>query len=313
MRSTACPDATAGVPAAGMPPFDPLGGYDVTEADVRYGGPPEQHLLARVYRPASVPGPWPALIDVHGGAWAHFDRTADAHFDRALAVCGMVVVALDFRQAPTRYPTAVADVVAGIRFVKANAARLDVAPAPLGLIGGSSGGHLLLLAALRPDAPEFGTTPYVGQTPVRLDARVAYALALWPIADPLARYRYVLDRIANPRPSRERFFVPERLKAGHEGFFGDEATMRLASVPRLLADGEAQHLPSLWIAHPELDENVTREMSDELEAAYRGAGGSVELVVFPGAGHAFANVPGPAAEPCIAAMRAFVAARLGAA
>ena len=87
-----------------MTRFDPTAPYEVAEEDVPYGGPADARLLARVYRPAGVAGPWPALVDVHGGAWAYFDRTADAHFDRALAACGMVVVALDFRQAPIRYP-----------------------------------------------------------------------------------------------------------------------------------------------------------------------------------------------------------------
>jgi acetyl esterase/lipase len=61
---------------------------------------------------------------VHGGAWTYFDRRADAYFDRALAASGMVVVALDFRQGAAHpWPTAVADVVAGIRWTKANAGR----------------------------------------------------------------------------------------------------------------------------------------------------------------------------------------------
>jgi acetyl esterase/lipase len=34
------------------------------------------------------------LVDVHGGAWAYLDRNFDAYFDRALAACGVVVVAL---------------------------------------------------------------------------------------------------------------------------------------------------------------------------------------------------------------------------
>lgn len=87
-----------------MTRFDPTAPYEVAEEDVPYGGPADARLLARIYRPAGVPGPWPALVDVHGGAWAYFDRTADMYFDRALAACGMVVVALDFRQAPIRYP-----------------------------------------------------------------------------------------------------------------------------------------------------------------------------------------------------------------
>ena len=54
-------------------------------------------------------------------------------------------------------------------------------------------------------------------------------------------------------------------------------------------------LPSR-IAHPELDENVTLEMTQHLIDTYRRAGGSAELEVFPGVGHAFANFPGEGAE-----------------
>lgn len=287
---------------------------EITVDDVPYAITPDgETLLARVYAPMDG-GPHPALVDVHGGAWSLFDRTADAHFDAALAARGTVVVALDFRQAPAhRFPSAVADVVAGVRWVRAHAARLRVRPDAIGLIGGSSGGHLLLLAAIRPHADEYGGTRWIGEpaTPAGapVDARVAFALPLWPIADPIARYRYLLDRIAHPVASSSPFFQPERLKRGHDLFFGDEATMHRASVPRVLADGEAQHLPPIWVAHPEEDDNVTLEMTEALVDAYRRAGGDAELAVFPGVGHAFANFPGDTTDRCIDAMAAFIARR----
>lgn len=293
-----------------MPPrFDPAGPHAVVHEDVTWTQPDGEPLLARIYRPAGARGPWPALVDVHGGAWTYFDRRADAHFDAALAACGMVVVALDFRQGPAhRHPAATADVVAGIRWVKANAARLDARPDDVGLIGGSSGGHILMLAALRPHAPEYATTSV--EAPADVDARVTYALPLWPILDPLARYRYLLDRRAHPRPARDPFFQPDRLIAAHEAYFGDEATMHGASALRVVESGEAETLPPIWIAHPELDENVTLEMTERFVAAYRRAGGDVALDVFPGVGHGFANFPGDAAAPCIDRMRAFIARRL---
>jgi acetyl esterase/lipase len=246
-----------------------------------------------VYRPRGAEGPLPALVDVHGGAWTFFDRTADAYFDRALAASGLVVVALDFRQGPAhRHPAAVDDVVTGVRFVRAHAPRFGVDPARIGLVGGSSGGHLLLLAALR------------------ADAGVAFALPLWPIADPGARYRYLLDRIANPRPSRDPFFKAEILKQAHETYFADLAAMDAASVPHVVASGRAERLPPVWIAHPELDENVTLEMTEHLVATYRRAGGTAELEVFEGVGHAFANFPGEAADRCVARMQDFIARQL---
>ena len=297
--------------SADVPGFDQSGPHAVVHEDLTYARPGGQPLLARIYRPVQVAGPLPALVDVHGGAWTFFDRKADAYFDRALAACGAVVVALDFRQGTAdRYPTAVADVVAGIRWVKANAARLDLRPDRVGLIGGSSGGHLLMLAALRPHAPEFATTAV--DAPADVDARVAYALPLWPILDPLARYRYLLARRADPTPARDPFFQPVRLIAAHEAFFGDEATMQQASALRIVEAGEAEALPPIWIAHPELDENVTLAMTERFVAAYRKAGGAADLEVFPGVGHSFANFPGEAADRCIARMREFVARQLAA-
>ncbi len=101
-------------------------------------------------------------------------------------------------------------------------------------------------------------------------------------------------------------FMPERLIESHEMFFGDEATMGRASALRIVEAGEAECLPPIWVAHPELDENVTLAMSERFVAAYRRAGGVAELELFPGVGHGFANFPGEAADRCIARMRRFI-------
>ncbi|HJQ85451.1 MAG TPA: alpha/beta hydrolase [Candidatus Binatia bacterium] len=287
---------------------DPAEPHDVAEEDVEWARPGGEPLLATVYRPARVDAPLPALVDVHGGAWNFFDRRVDAYYDRALAACGLVVIAI-VRQAPAhRYPTAVADLVAAVRWTRANAARLAAAE-PVGLIGGSSGGHLAMLAALRPHAPEFAATPVATDA----DPGVAYVLPLWPILDPLARYRYLLARRADPTPGRDPFFQPERLIAAHDAFFADEAEMQRASALRIVEAGEAETLPPIWIAHPELDENVTLAMTERFVAAYRAAGGAVELEVFPALGHGFANFPGAAADGCIRSMWSFISRRLAAA
>src|SRR5439155_1397423 len=211
----------------------------------------------------SAAGPSGALAAAHRRARGRLDvlqSRGRLYFDSALAADGMVVVALDFRLAPTRYPAAVADVVAGIRWAKAHAHGLGARADGVGLVGGSSGGHLLMLAALCPSAPEFSTTPVAGAEGV--DARIAYALPLWPILDPLARYRYLLARRSDPTPPRDPLFMPERLIESHEMFFGDEATMGRASALRIVEAGEAECLPPIWVAHPELDENVTLAMSE---------------------------------------------------
>src|SRR5258708_36288960 len=110
--------------------FDPGAPYEVEEADVVYAKPEGKELLARVYRPKGAPAaPLMGLVDAHGGAWNHLDRTIGVHHGRGLAAAGVVVASLDFRQGPDhKHPAASADVAAGGRPTRAHAGPLGVAP-----------------------------------------------------------------------------------------------------------------------------------------------------------------------------------------
>jgi acetyl esterase/lipase len=294
--------------------FDPTGPYEVDATDAPFARPDGVELLARVYRPRGEPErPLGALVYVHGGAWARQDRTADAILCRALAASGLVVVALDFRQAPDhRYPAAVADVAAGVRYVRAHAGRLGADPARIGLLGSSSGGHLALLHAVRPAAPEHAGTPIVRPDgslgPPAGEASVAFVVALYPVADPLARYRYALSRQDEPPPPSG--FDAKRLVASHRAFFADEAAMAAASVTGLVAAGQATALPPTWVAQPELDDNVPAAITEAFVQAYQRAGGRVERARFPGARHSFIQQESPDTDKCIALIRDFVGRQL---
>ena len=294
--------------------FDPAGPYEVDEIDAPFAKPATGERLARIYRPKGTPArPLAALVDVHGGAWARGDHTTGAIHARALAASGLVVVSLDFRQAPDhRYPLASADVAAGVRYVRAHAARLGVDPARIAILGSSSGGHLALLHAVKPGAPEHAGTPIVrpdGSLDASpSDASVAFALALYPVADPLARYRYALTRENEPLPPSG--FDAKRLIASHRAFFADEAAMSAASVTRVLVSGEATALPPAWVAQPELDDNVPAEITEELVRAYRAAGGHIERAHFPGARHGFIQQTSPDTDKAIALIRDFIGKQL---
>ena len=68
--------------------------FDVEDVEyARHGGKP---LLLRLFKPKGA-GPFPLMIDLHGGAWCNQDRTSDALFNETLARSGVVVAALDFR------------------------------------------------------------------------------------------------------------------------------------------------------------------------------------------------------------------------
>lgn len=295
--------------------FDPAGPYEVDETDTPFARPGGAELLARLYRPrVAADRPLGAVVYVHGGAWARSDRTGDAILCGALAASGLVVVALDFRQAPDhRFPIASADVAAGVRYARAHAGRLHVDPARIGLLGSSSGGQLALLHAVKPDAPEAAGTPIVrpdgSLDPATGDARVAFVVALYPVADPLARYHYALSREHEPPPPSG--FDAKRLIASHRAFFADEAAMEAASVTRLVGAGRATALPPVWVAQPDLDDNVPAAITEAFVKAYEGAGGRIERAHFPDARHGFAQQASPDTDRCVALVRDFIARQLG--
>jgi acetyl esterase/lipase len=294
--------------------FDPAAPYEVEETDVPFARPEGKELLARVYRPkGEAAGPLAALVDVHGGAWNRLDRTTGAIHGRALAASGLVVVSVDFRQGPDhRHPAASADVAAGVRYVRAHAQRLGIDARRIGLVGSSSGGQLALLVGVKPGAPEHAGVPIIlpdgSLHSAAGDETVAFVLALYPVADPLARYRYALSREHEaPSPSG---FDARRLVASHRSYFLDEAAMAAASVTRVVSAGEARALPPVWVAQPELDDNVPAAITDALVRAYREAGGLIERAQFPGARHTFIQQPSPDTEKCIALMRGFIGRQL---
>ena len=291
--------------------FDQAAPYEVEEVDVPFARPEGKELQARVYRPrGDADIPLAALVDVHGGAWSRGDRVAGAFHGRALAASGLLVVSLDFRQgSEAKHPAASADIAAGVRYVRANAKRLGVDPRRVGIVGSSSGGQLALLAGVKPGAPEHAGTPII-RSDGSLDAApgdesVAFVLALYPVADPLARFRYVVGRQDDGSG-----FDAKRLIAAHHGYFSSEAQMAEASVTRIVTSREARALPPVWVAQPELDDNVPAAITEAFVQAYQQAGGPVERVHFPGARHGFIQQPSADADKAIALMRDFIGRQL---
>ncbi len=290
--------------------FDASAPYEVEQSDVVYARPDGTELLARVYRPKGTPAaPLIGLVDVHGGAWNRGDRTAGVHHGRGLAAAGIVVASLDFRQGPDhRHPAASADVAAGVRWMRAHARRLGVDPARLGLTGQSSGGQLALHVALQPGAPANAGTPIVtpdgSLDPAVADDSVAFVLVQYPVADPLARYRYVLSRQQDPAFDARRFI------ASHHAYFADEAAMAEASVTRIVSTGAARALPPVWLAHAEIDDNVPTEITEAFVSAYGTAGGRIERAFFPGARHGFLQQASADTDKAIALMREWIGRQL---
>ena len=73
--------------------------YDIEVEDVEYIRHGDQPLLARLFKPRGQ-GPFPLIVELHGGAWCLGDRLQDTTINEALAQSGVVVAALDFRMPP---------------------------------------------------------------------------------------------------------------------------------------------------------------------------------------------------------------------
>src|SRR5262250_2945540 len=82
---------------------------------------------------------WPQAAQVHGGAWNNKDRTDGQNTALDLCAAGIVVLSIDFRNAPEApYPASLQDINYGIRWLKHHAAEFGSSAAQVGAYGTSS-------------------------------------------------------------------------------------------------------------------------------------------------------------------------------
>jgi acetyl esterase/lipase len=276
--------------------YDPRACYPLEIRDVEYRREGDRPRFARVWAPRGA-GPFPLLLEVHGGAWADFDRLRDAVIIEPLAATGLAIAAIDFRSSrEAAYPASVADVNYATRWLKAHAGEFNAAAAPLGGLGISSGAHLLMLSAMRPHDPRYAALP-LPEAP-GLDARLDYLLMGWAPLDPLERF--VAAR-ANGPPA---------LAEATQRYFGTEAVMREANPRLLLERGEPAVLPPALLVQGAADDQITPLLAERFVEAYARAGGLIELAKYPGEPHAFMRRPGPNTTRALALMISFIARRL---
>jgi acetyl esterase len=123
----------------------------------------------------------PAVVVVHGGGWRSGERGEFPSWNAWLADRGYVVFDIDYRLSPPpSWQGAPADVRCAVAWVKDNAARYDVDPDRVALVGRSAGGHLALLAAYAEGAPSLSAGCDAGK---EQDTGVAAVAAFYPPTD----------------------------------------------------------------------------------------------------------------------------------
>lgn len=255
--------------------------YEIDVEDVEYIRHGDKPLLARIYKPRGK-GPFPLIIDLHGGAWCKKDRTSDAGTDEPLAKSGVVVVALDFRMPPdAMYPASMADVNYAIRWCKARAAELNSRADMIGILGVSSGGHQAMLTAMRPADARYAALPLAGKAAV--DATVRCAVMCWPVIDPLGRYNYAKSLQGDAKMKKQA----DEWVLSHDKYWASAAEMAEGNPTLALERGEKVQTPPVLYLQGSADVAHPKPNRDSFIAGYRKAGGRVDLHLFEGVGEAF--------------------------
>lgn len=257
--------------------------YDLTVEDVEYLRHGDKPLLARLFKPRGQ-GPFPLIVELHGGAWNLGDRLMDVAVNEPLAKSGVVVAALDFRMPPEApYPASLADINYAIRWLKTRATALGSRPDRVGVLGSSSGAHQAMLLGMRPHDPRYAAIPLPAGAPA-VDASLRCAVLCWPVIDPLARYHYAKKLKAGGKPYPE---LVDLVLPLHDKYWQSEDAMAEGNPVLALERGERVALPPVLyiqgtndVAHPRVD-------LDRFVTQYRKAGGQVELELFEGEAEGF--------------------------
>jgi len=279
--------------------YNPAAKFDVKERDIEFRRTAQgRQLMARIYQPQGA-GPFPVLLDLHGGAWNNKDRLAEQPMDRAIAASGVLVAAIDMTLAPEApYPACVQDANYGVRWLKTKAAGWNGDPTTLGLYGSSSGGHVAELLALRPDDARYNAIPLQGGAGV--NAKVAYVATRSPISSTYQRYQNAESKKRAP------------MIKSNQTFFSPWETIHESNPLEILERHEKVALVPLLVMQGALDDNMLPAFQERFVAAYQAAGGDVSFTVFEGSVHEWVADPGPQTTRAQEMVKAFIARQLAA-
>jgi len=283
--------------AASQPKYDPSAKFELSVAEVEYRRTATgRSLKARIYQPKGS-GPFPTVLDLHGGAWNAKDRFAEEPMDRALASSGLLVVAVDLTLAPEApYPASVQDANYAVRWLKWKAATWNGDVSKVGIYGSSSGGHVAELLAMRPRDPRYNSIP-LPEAP-NVDATVGYIAMRSPISDPVARFE-----------NAEKLKRDSMVK-NHTTYFKPWDAIHESNPVEILQRKERVTLVPMLIMQGALDDNMLPAAQAKFVAAYKAAGGDIQYEVFEGSEHEWVATPGPQTDRAREMVKAFIAKQL---
>ncbi len=262
--------------------YDPAASFEVSVSETPYGNPQDGQMLSVIYAPKGK-GPFPALISVHGGAWNVGNRLSNKTIDEELARSGIVVAAIDCRVSPKHtFPAQVEDFSWAVQWLRAKTDSLSIDPGSIGALGASSGGHTVMMSGLAPQGNE----------------RISYAVLLWPVLDPYARYLYA--REASRKDLVER----------SESYFQTTDKMMQGNPQTLLDERRISAKPPVLIIQGTADTNVPLSIPERFVKTYGSMGGEVSYKLFNGMPHGFNGWAPPLWSEATTDIKQFIAKQL---
>ena len=189
-----------------------------TRPGIAYANHDGVSLAGDLYLPAG-PGPFPALVGVHGGGWQAGVRSTFQYWGAYLADRGYALFAISYRLAKKghkMFPQAVQDVLAGVQFVRGNADGFRIDPDRIALFGASAGAHLASLATLGGESAIFkGGNP--GDAHANVSTKVKAFVGVYGVYDVIEMWqRYQLQ---SPRDNNiENFLGAAPMEDPHRYF-----------------------------------------------------------------------------------------------
>ncbi len=249
----------------------------IADLDVEYSRV-GQRVAMDIIRP-KTPGPHPAILAIHGGGFRAGSRQSYIPFCTRAAEKGYVCATASYRLAPGhQFPAAVEDAKAAVRFLRANAAKYTVDPAHIGAVGGSAGGHLVLMLGLTANNRSFE-----GSGPNRDQSSTVQCVV---------NYYGPTDFVQSYAPGKS-VDAAQVLPLFLGGDLEHNRKQHIAASPLYYVSPQASPILSI---HGTKDTYVAYEHSVWLTEKLKAAGADAELETIPDAGHGFKGADAAKAE-----------------
>ncbi len=252
----------------------------IWEEAIEYSNPDDEHLPLNLARPKTGSGPFPAVLCIHGGGFRAGKRDSYDLLCLKLAERGYVAATITYRLAPKhKFPAAVQDAKAAVRWLRANAATYKINPEKIGVTGGSAGGHLAQFLGVTANVPQFeGTGGNANQS-----SRVTCVVNVYGPSDFTKSYGKSVD-------------AHEVLPLWLGGNLETARTMHIQSSPLYWVTPNAA--PTLCI-HGTEDKYVAHEQAVWLIDKLKAATVEAELLTLEGAGHGFKGADAEKADAAL--------------